>query len=141
MTLVEGQVLSLIISLPYHGEFQQKHPYLILHIDQINKIVEVGQLHSVEGKMFEAIDEKNKIIYATNPKETVIDKDSFIQKNNKITIELFEELEQYRRQPDKLTNRRFQEVVYAYDKYHKENFIEKNRKVHLSKTRILDLNS
>ena len=37
--LVVGQVLSLAIKIPYYGEFEDKHPYLILDIDEENRKV------------------------------------------------------------------------------------------------------
>ncbi len=135
-----GQVLSLRIRIDYFGVFEEKHPYLILDIREEDNIVEVGQLHSLEGKMFEAIDNKNKVIFNTKPQETVIDKDSFIQKNNTIMLEYFDGIEKYRRQKDKLSQNKLQNVIQAYKEYHKNNEIQENRIVYLDQTEIEKLN-
>ncbi|MCR5846596.1 MAG: hypothetical protein K6G75_00535 [Lachnospiraceae bacterium] len=135
-----GQVLSLRIRIDYFGVFEEKHPYLILDIREEDNIIEVGQLHSLEGKMFEAIDNKNKVIFNTNPQETVIDKDSFIQKNNTIMLEYFDGIEKYRRQKDKLSNNKLQNVIQAYKEYHENNEIPENRIVYLDHIEIEKLN-
>lgn len=135
-----GQVLSLRIKIPYHGVFDERHPYLILKINADDGYIEVGQLHSLHGKAFEAIDVKNKVIFNSNPEETVIDTDSFIQKHNKITIELYDELVKYRRQPDKLSESKLNEVITEYEKYHKEHHISDDRVVYLDREDIEDLN-
>lgn len=135
-----GQVLSLRIRIDYFGVFEEKHPYLILDINLEENIIEVGQLHSLEGKPFEAIDNKNKVIFNSNPQETVIDKDSFIQKNNTILIEYFDGLEKYRRQTDKLSTNKLNNVIQAYNDYHLKNEIPENRIVYLDKNEIEKLN-
>ncbi len=138
--LIVGQVLSLRIRIDYFGVFPDKHPYLILDIRDDDAIVEVGQLHSLEGKPFEAIDNKNKVIFNTNPVETVIDKDSFIQKNNTILLEYYEGLEKYRRQKDTLSSNKLKGVIHAYKEYHDNNEIPENRIVYLDKNEIEELN-
>ena len=138
--LVIGQVLSLRIRIDYFGVFADKHPYLILDIREEDDVVEIGQLHSLENKAFEAIDNKNKVIFNTNPEETVIDKDSFIQKNNTILLEYFDGLEKYRRQKDTLSQNKLQSVIRAYKEYHEKNEIPEDRIVYLDKEEIEALN-
>ncbi len=139
--LVIGQVLLLRIRIDYYGVFKDKHPYLILDIREEDNVIEVGQLHSLEGKLFEAIDNKNKVIFNSNPQEMVIDKDSFIQKNNTILLEYFEGIERYRRQTDVLSSNKLQDVISAYRDYHIKNEIPENRIVYLDKKEIEELNS
>lgn len=138
--LLVGQVLSLRIRIDYFGVFPDKHPYLILDIREDDNVVEVGQLHSLEGKPFEAIDNKNKVIFNSNPIETVIDKDSFIQKNNTILLEYYDGLQKYRRQEDTLSQNKLEAVVNAYKDYHNKNEIPENRIVYLDKNEIEELN-
>ena len=135
-----GQVLSLRIRIGYFGKFREKHPYLILHIDEENNIVELGQLHSLEGKEYEAIDNKNKIIFKSMPEETVIDTDSFIQKHHKIQVEYFDGLTQFRRQTDKLSRQKLDEVIEAYDQYHLKYQIEEDHIVYMDKDELMELN-
>ena len=136
-----GQVLSLRIRIDYYGVFRERHPYLILDIREEDNVVEVGQLHSLEGKPFEAIDNKNKVIFQGSPNETVIDKDSFIQKHNTILLEYYDDLEKYRRQRGKLSERKLKSVIEAYKKYHKEHQIDEDRIVYLDKDELENLNN
>lgn len=138
--LVIGQVLSLRIRIDYYGVFREKHPYLILDIREEDGVIEIGQLHSLKGKAFEAIDNKNKVIFNSNPNETVIDEDSFIQKNNTILVEYFDGIEQYRRQKDTLSRDKLQKVIEAYREYHQNNEIPEDRIVYLDKDEIEKLN-
>ena len=138
--MIIGQVLSLRIRIDYYGVFPDKHPYLILDIREEDNVIEVGQLHSLEGKLFEAIDNKNKVIFNTNPKEVVIDKDSFIQKNNTILLEYYDGIEKYRRQKDTLSSNKLGEVIKAYKEFHAKNEIPESRIVYLDKDEIEKLN-
>ena len=138
--LIIGQVLSLRIRIDYYGVFPDKHPYLILDIREEDNVIEVGQLHSLEGKLFEAIDNKNKVIFNTNPQEVVIDKDSFIQKNNTILLEYYDGIEKYRRQKDTLSSNKLEGVIKAYKEFHAKNEIPESRIVYLDKDEIEKLN-
>ena len=133
-----GQVLSMIIRIPYCGVFKERHPYLILSI--ADGAIEIGQLHSLEGKEFEAINDQNKVIYNDLPSETVIDKDSFIQLNNKILLEDYPGLLRFRRQEDVLSAGKMDDVAEAYIGYHKKHHIAENRIVYLDKEEIESLN-
>lgn len=134
-----GQVLSLRIRIDYAGVFREKHPYLILEIRD-DGIVELGQLHSLEGKEYEAIDDRNKVIFQGMPDETVIDKDSFIQLNNVILVENTENLVKYRRQKDKLSSAKLESVIKAYREYHEKHHIAEDRMVFLDQSEIEELN-
>ena len=135
-----GQVLSLRIEMPYYGEFEEKHPYIVLGVNEDNTVIEIGQLHSLQGKEFEAIDYKNKVIFKTMPDETVIDKDSFIQLYNKIQVENYEGLKKYRRQEDTLSKNKLEDVIEAYQDYQKKHHIADDRSVYLTKEDIERLN-
>ena len=142
MDLEVGQVLSLIARFDNTGYTADvPHPYLILKIiDDINAI-EVGQLHSLKGKGFESIRKSNKVIFNTHPDETVIDEDSFIQKDRTYLSENYDELKRFRRQLDKLSKTKLEGVIRDYNEYHKKNRIDEKYQVYMDKIEIERLNS
>lgn len=141
MSLVVGQVLALRIRFNNTGTISAtKHPYLIISIDNENEYVEIAQIDSLVGKEYKAAFRGNKAIFNSNPQETVIDKDSFIQLDNTIRIELCPELENYRRQTDTLSAAKLSEVLDAYTKYHDRYSIDENKVVYMDKNEILALN-
>lgn len=82
----------------------------------------------------------NVTIKKTNPNETVIDKDSFVQIDNIIQLENFSKLEKKRRQKDKLSDKKFQKVLDRYNKYKENEWIDDNKKVFMNKEEIILLN-
>lgn len=76
----------------------------------------------------------------TNPNETVIDKDSFVQIDNIIQLENFSKLEKKRRQKDKLSDEKFKKVLDRYNKYKENEWIDDNKKVFMNKEEIILLN-
>jgi len=135
-----GQVLSLKLRFNNDGKISEgKHPYLIIDIvDYEVKCVEIAQLDTI--KPYKLIRLSNTPIYCDNPNETVIDKNSYIQLDNKIQIEYFDDLIKYRRQPDKLSENKLEDVLEAYDNYHKTNIIESNKIVYITKEELLGYN-
>lgn len=135
-----GQVLSLKIRFNNNGVISNgNHPYLIISTrDDEVKCIEIAQLDSL--KPYKLIYKSNKPIYCKNPDEIVIDEDSYIQLDNKIQIEYFDELIQYRRQSDKLSNNKLNEILEAYKNYHKINIIESNKIVYITKLEFLGYN-
>ena len=73
--------------------------------------------------------------------ETVIDKDSYIQLDNSLRIEYFDELTVMRRQLDKLSDSKFADVQKAYIDYQENHQILENKQVYLSKQQVISLNS
>lgn len=141
MSLKIGQVLSLRIRFNNSGTISAKrHPYLIVAIDNENDFVEIVQIDSLAGKEYKAAFKGNKAIFNSNPQETVIDKDSFVQLDNTIRLELCPELIQYRRQPDVLSFQKLNAVLTAYRNYHTRYQIDENKVVYMDKTEILALN-
>ncbi len=136
-----GQVLSLRIKMDYCGVFKDKHPYLIISINEEENTVEIGQLHSMNGKLFEIISKSNKAVYQGMPDETVIDQDSFVQLNNTIKLEYYDDLSRFRRQTDKLSSNKLKKVIDAYYDYHKNNRIEESHTIYLNKEDIEELNN
>lgn len=136
-----GQVLSLKIRYNNDGLVaDSKHPYLIVNIDCNGLcVVEIAQLDKIRGKEYKAYFKSNRIVKKDN--EKVIDEDSFIQLDNQIQIEYFEELEKYRRQKDKLSEAKLQYIIEEYNKYHENNVIDDNKCVYMSKSEVLNLNS
>lgn len=136
-----GQVLSLRIRFNNSGVISQtKHPYLIVGIDEDLGVVEIAQLDSLKGKEYKAAFLCNKAILNQDPIETVIDRDSFIQMDNLFRIENCPELVAYRRQEDKLSGAKLQEVIAAYEAYHRNHVIDENKNVYMDRAEILDLN-
>ena len=82
----------------------------------------------------------NVTIKKTNPDETVIDKDSFVQIDNIIQLENFPKLENKRRQIDKLSYEKFNKVLKRYNEYKNNEWIDDNKKVFMSKEEIIALN-
>lgn len=132
-----GQVLSLKIRYNNSGLISQcKHPYLIVDIDNEFNTVEIAQIDSLYGKEYKAAKRSNKVIYCDNPWETVIDKDSYIQLDNKFLIELYHGLVRFRRQLDRLSPIKMEEVLKAYRQYHAMYHIDENKQVYMSKDEL-----
>lgn len=137
-----GQVIALKLRFDNSGNIAQSaHPYLVVNVDKTLDVVEIAQLDSLAGKEWKAFRWGNKPIYSTNPSETVIDKDSYIQMDKTIKIENCVELEQFRRQRDKLSPARLQSVLAEYQSYHESHEIDENKNIYMDKTEILQLNT
>ena len=136
-----GQVLSLRIRFSNEGVVSaSSHPYLVVAIHDELGVIEIGQIDSLAGKWYKAAMKSNKTIFCDDPIEKVIDRDSYIQLDNRFTVQNFEELENYRRQPDKLSSNKLQEVIEAYITYHTKYDIDENKIVYMDKDEILRLN-
>lgn len=137
-----GQVLTLKIRFNNSGSVASvAHPILVLNIDKKNNILEVAHIDSItEEKKWKALLNSNVTIKKTNPLETVIDKDSFVQIDNIIQLENFPRLEEKRRQKDKLSKEKFDKVLKRYKEYKENEWIDDNKKVFLSKEEIIALN-
>lgn len=137
-----GQVLSLRIRFNNTGTVSSlRHPYLVVGIDDNIGVVEIAQIDSLAGKEFKAAFISNKTIYYDNPTETVIDKDSYVQLDNTIHIEYFENLSHYRRQKDKLSESKLNDVLEAYNNYHKRYEISEDKQVYMDEQEIDNLNN
>ena len=108
-----GQVLSLKIRFNNSGAVASvAHPILVLKVDKEKNILEVAHIDSItKEKKWKALLKSNVTIKKSNPEETVIDKDSFVQIDNIIQLENFSKLETKRRQIDKLSNEKFNKVL------------------------------
>lgn len=136
-----GQVVWLKIRFNNNGEIARtEHPYLVIDIDDDLDAIEVAQIDSVEGKGQKAFFRSNKIILCTDPNETVISKDSFVQLDNTIKIENCSDLVNYRPRIDKLSEEKLASVLSAYNNYHSRYEIDDNKNVYISREELLDLN-
>lgn len=137
-----GQVLSLKISFNNSGAVASvSHPVLVIGIDKEKNILEVAHIDSItEEKKWKALLKSNVTIRKSNPPETVIDKDSFVQIDNIIQLENFAELENKRRQTDKLSSEKFSKVLRSYNEYKDNEWIDDNKKVFMTKEEIISLN-
>lgn len=129
-----GQVLNFRIRFNNDGLISRtRHPYLIIGIDKELNTVEIAQIDSLAGKEYKAAMRSNKVVYADNPHETVIDKDSYIQLDNTLKVELHDDLKMYRRQEDKLSSDKLNDVLTAYYTYHEKYQIDENKQVYMTK--------
>ena len=136
-----GQTLVLKIRYNNLGDTAATaHPYLIVDIDSELGVVEIAQLDSLAGKEYKAAFRSNKVIYCDNPKETVIDKDSYIQLDNKFMLENCPDLSRFRRQTDQLSPEKLEDVLRAYRSYHRAHHIDENKNVYMNKEEVLSLN-
>lgn len=137
-----GQVISLKIRFNNSGTVASiAHPVLVLGIDKEKNILEVAHIDSItEEKKWKALLKTNVTIKKSNPPETVIDKDSFVQIDNIIQLENFPKLETKRRQIDKLSNEKFNKVLKRYNEYKDNEWIDDNKKVFMTKEEIILLN-
>lgn len=141
MNIEVGQVLSLRMRFNNSGTISKgKHPYLVVGVDEDNKYVEIAQLDKLKGKEYKAASYANKVIYVDDPIETVIDQDSYIQNDNTMRLEYFEDLVLYRRQTDKLSKAKLDDVLKAYNNYHETHLIDEDKQVYITKAELLQLN-
>lgn len=135
-----GQVLSLRIRFNNSGLISKtKHPYLVVGVDLELNTVEIAQLDSLAGKEYKAAMRSNKVIYCDHPSETVIDRDSYIQMDNILKIELYDGLKDYRRQKDKLSSEKLKDVLRAYNTYHERNQIDEDKQVYMPRQELEEL--
>ena len=109
-------------------------------MDADSNRIEIAQFDSLKGKEFKAARKSNKTVYHDNPNETVIDTDSFVQLDNTFTVENSPELERFRRQTDKLSKEKLDDILRAYKNYHSNNTVEDNKCVDMSVSEILKWN-
>ncbi|HIT10612.1 MAG TPA: hypothetical protein IAC24_03330 [Candidatus Onthousia faecigallinarum] len=138
-----GQVLSLKIRFNNSGVVaNQAHPVLVVNVDKEKNILEIAHIDSItEEKKWKTLLKGNVTIKKDNPPETVIDKDSFVQIDNIIQLELFPELVRKRRQTEKLSEIKLKKVLDRYDNYKKNEWIDDDKKVFMTKEEIILLNS
>ncbi len=138
-----GQVLSLKIRFNNSGVVaNQAHPVLVVNVDKEKNILEITHIDSItEEKKWKTLLKGNVTIKKDNPPETVIDKDSFVQIDNIIQLELFPELVRKRRQTEKLSEIKLKKVLDRYDNYKKNEWIDDDKKVFMTKEEIILLNS
>ena len=139
MKIEPGQILILNMQVNNSGTVIYGHPYLVLFVK--DNYIEIAQVDSLQGKEYKAAKKSNKIIYCDNPSETVIDKDSYIQLDNLLRIEYFEELAIMRRQQDKLSSEKFNDALNAYINYQNTHLIDENKQVFMFKSEIISINS
>lgn len=137
-----GQVLSLKMRFNNSGLIStRKHPYLVVGNNEELNTLEVAQIDSLKGKEYKAAMKSNKVIYCDEPKESVIDKDSYIQLDNTFLLENYNGLERYRRQDDKLSEDKLKDAIKAYRKYHEKHQIAEDKQVYITKRELEKLQS
>lgn len=138
-----GQVLSLKIRFNNSGVVaNQAHPVLVVNVDEEKNILEIAHIDSItEEKKWKTLLKSNVTIKKDNPPETVIDKDSFVQIDNIIQLELFPELVKKRRQTEKLSEIKLKKVLDRYNNYQKNEWIDDDKKVFMTKEEIMSLNN
>lgn len=141
MRIEAGQIITLRMRVNNSGTILRPHPYLVLFANNVDNYIEIAQVDSLEGKEYKALKKSNKIIYCDDPHETVIDKDSYIQLDNCLRIEYFDGICLLRRQEDKLSDTKFQDVINAYVHYQNTNYIDENKQVYVSASELKEYNS
>lgn len=141
MRIEAGQIITLRMRVNNSGTILNPHPYLVLFANSIDNYIEIAQVDSLVGKEYKALKKSNKIIYCDDPHETVIDKDSYIQLDNCLRIEYFDDICLLRRQEDKLSDIKFQDVINAYINYQNTNYIDENKQVYVSASELKEYNS
>jgi hypothetical protein len=140
MSIEVGQILSLKIKFNNcPGKISDtKHPYLVVAVDYSLNRIEIVQLDSLKGKEYKAAKESNKVVWHDG--ESVIDKDSYVQLDNKFTIENNVGLERFRRQTDKLSNDKLSDIINSYLNYQQIHPIDSNKCVDMTFSDILSWN-
>lgn len=64
-----------------------------------------------------------------------------IQLDNLLRIEYFDELVLLRRQQDKLSINKFNDVLHTYEIYQNTHFLDENKQVYLSRSEITAINN
>ena len=140
MNLEVGQVLWLRVRYKTDVVANCAHPMLVAVINIDEDKIEVIAIDKARNKIVQLYNEANRFLDSENPKETVIYEDSYAQLNNTLTIEYFPELINYRKTADKLSYDKLKDLISDYKMYHKNNFIPDERKVHMTKEEIIQLN-
>ncbi len=133
-----GQVLWLKVRYQIDVVSTVAHPMLIVKI--YDNYIEVIAIDKTMGKYMLLLHNYNFYLNCDNPKETVINQDSYAQLNTKLTIELCDELVDYRRTTDKLSTKKLNELIDAYFEYQEENVIDEARIIYMTKEEIFGLN-
>lgn len=133
-----GQILWLKVRYQSETVSTIKHPMLVAKINK--DYIEVIALDKTEGKMHQLFHYYNCYINSDNPKETAIYEDSYAQLNTKLTIEKIDELKLARKTLDKITKGKLDNVLSKYDDYQNKYGVDDERKVHMSREEILNLN-
>lgn len=136
-----GQFLWLVTRFNNEGLLSKTvHPYMVLKVDETYGFVEAIQFDSLEGKEYRAASEKYKVVFNSDPEETVIYKDSFAVLDYTYRFELFEELPCFRMSTNKLSFEKRMQVQSAYESYHRKRAIPNEHQIYMSKEEILQLN-
>jgi len=140
MNLEIGQVLWLKVRYKTDIVANMAHPMLVAVIDIDDNKIEVIAIDKAREKISQLYNEANYFLDSENPKEKVIYVDSYAQLSNTLTIEFFLELIKFRKTTAKLSKEKLTDLINDYKIYHKNNFIPDERKVHMTKNEILELN-
>ena len=133
-----GQVLWLKVRYQIDVVSTVKHPMVIADIK--NDYIEVIALDKTKGKLHQLFHYYNFYISYENPKEDVINEDSYAQLNTKLTIDNIEELKNSRKTLKKLSSKKLNELLKEYNDYQNNHNLEEQRVVHMSRDEILKLN-
>lgn len=136
-TIEVGQVLFLDLK-----EYTSNNRCLclVVDVDESLNVVEIVRIHPLAGNEYKAIKKCNKVIYHDDPIETVIEQDSYIQMDHRMRLENCAELEKYRRQTDKLSHDKLQDVLRAYRRYQDSHDLDKEKNVYIEMGEIRFMN-
>ena len=137
-SLEVGQILWLKVRYKTNITAKQLHPMLVAVINVDENKIEVIAIDKAKDRLYQLYNEANYFLDSNN--EKVIYVDSYAQLNNKLTIEYFPELIQFRKTKEKLSEDTLKDLLKDYENYHKNNIILDERKVYMTKEEILNLN-
>lgn len=140
MDLEIGQVLWLNVRYKTNVISKVPHPMLVAIANIEDNIIEVIAIDKAKEKIYQLFNEANLFINSDNPKEKAILVDSYAQLNNSLKIEYFPELVKFRKTKAKLSQKKLNELLDEYKKYHENNIIPPERIVYMSKEEILKMN-
>ncbi len=137
-----GQVIWLKIRFNKSGVIADKeHPLLVVDIDKENNVIEVAHLdHVDEDNYYHALLRYNHLIENSNPPETVIFQNSYMQMNNVFKLDNIPELIKKRRTTDKLSKEKLNIALSKYKNYQLNNYIQDERIVYMDREEIISIN-
>ena len=135
-----GQVLWLKLQFERGGEFSLiNHPYLIINIDDGIEIAEVLQFDSLKGREYYLFNKGNIKIDAED--ETVISEDSYIQLGKVIKLQIFEQLENFRKTTDLISRNMLERIMWNREEYLRYHDIEDKNILYFTEEQILSHNN
>lgn len=141
--LIERQLIWFKIRFNRAGKVSDDdHPYLVYKINRKKNKVTLIQIDHLdnENERYKMTHYGNVKIELTDGNEDLLDKDSYAQTDNEFSIDLFDELEIFRKKPGLISEKAYYEIDKRYNMIRKDFDIKKCKKVHITKEEFIELN-